>query len=64
MKNLCEHIGYELYTEPEEFSRKCQKFYGNGDDAQFLADDMEFYDGSIKVANAHASKNTKVFMYR
>ncbi|CAB00887.2 Carboxylesterase type B domain-containing protein [Caenorhabditis elegans] len=63
LKNLCEHIGYELYTEPEEFSRKCQKFYGNGDDAQFLADDMEFYDGSIKVANAHASKNTKVFMY-
>lgn len=61
---MCEHVGYELFEKPEEFTKKCGNYYKNGTDAQFLSDDMEFYSGAIKVANAHKRANSKVFMYR
>lgn len=64
LQNLCEHIGYELYKEPEEFSQKCRNFYKNGEDAKSLGDDMEFYYGAIQLANVHSSKDTNVFVYR
>lgn len=63
LKNMCEHVGYELFEKPEEFTKKCGNYYKNGTDAQFLSDDMEFYSGAIKVANAHKRANSKVFMY-
>ncbi|CCG28268.1 Carboxylesterase type B domain-containing protein [Caenorhabditis elegans] len=63
LQNLCEHIGYELYKEPEEFSQKCRNFYKNGEDAKSLGDDMEFYYGAIQLANVHSSKDTNVFVY-
>ncbi|CAI2355164.1 unnamed protein product [Caenorhabditis sp. 36 PRJEB53466] len=61
--NLCEHIGYELFDKPDEFAKKCYAYYRNGSDAQFLSDDMEFYAGSVEIANAHSTASTKVFLY-
>ncbi|CAI2355163.1 unnamed protein product [Caenorhabditis sp. 36 PRJEB53466] len=63
LKNLCEHIGYELYREPEDFSQKCVQSYSNASAADFLSDDMEFYAGAVKIANAHVSPTTNVFLY-
>uniref|UniRef100_A0A1I7UW97 Carboxylic ester hydrolase n=1 Tax=Caenorhabditis tropicalis TaxID=1561998 RepID=A0A1I7UW97_9PELO len=63
LKNMCEHIGYEIYTEKEKFVDNCFTYYSNGTQAQFLSDDMEFYSRAISVASIHVSNNTKVYMY-
>ncbi|EGT59077.1 hypothetical protein CAEBREN_29406 [Caenorhabditis brenneri] len=63
LKNMCEHIGYEVYLEPEVFVDKCITYYSNGTKAQYLSDDMEFYSRAVSMATTHTSKNTKVFLY-
>ncbi|KAF1753774.1 hypothetical protein GCK72_020331 [Caenorhabditis remanei] len=63
LNNICEHVAYEIYSEPEKFVEKCVSYYQDGDHAQFLSDDMEFYSRAISVANVHVSKDTKVYMY-
>ncbi|CAB03273.2 Carboxylic ester hydrolase [Caenorhabditis elegans] len=63
LKNLCDQIGIEIYKESEDFSSKCQKWYINGSDSKSLSDDMEFYTQAINLADAHARKGKKVYMY-
>ncbi|CAB03272.2 Carboxylic ester hydrolase [Caenorhabditis elegans] len=63
LENLCDHIGYVLYEEPETFSKKCQKQYMNGNSSMNLSNEMEFYTPAIDFADSHTSGNTKVFLY-
>ncbi|EFO95005.1 hypothetical protein CRE_09367 [Caenorhabditis remanei] len=63
VKNICEHIGYELYKIPEQFSKQCHNYYMAQDHSQYLSDDMEFYSQAALMADAHSSHNTKVFLY-
>ncbi|CAP25392.2 Protein CBG04745 [Caenorhabditis briggsae] len=63
LQNMCEHIGFEIYKEPERFVDQCVKNYGNATQAQYLSDDMEFYSRAISTANLHLSENTKVYLY-
>lgn len=63
VKNICEHIGFELYEEPERFSKRCYNHYKNGPEVRYLSDDFEFYSQAMLIANAHSSKNKNVYMY-
>ncbi|CAL2046082.1 unnamed protein product [Caenorhabditis brenneri] len=63
VRNVCEHIGYELYKEPEEFANKCYVHYSNGSEVRYLSDDMEFYSQAMLLANAHSTEKTKVYVY-
>ncbi|ULT91490.1 hypothetical protein L3Y34_009244 [Caenorhabditis briggsae] len=63
LKDVCEHIGFEIYKEPERFVDQCVRYYGNDTQAQYLSDDMEFYSRAISTANLPLSENTKVYLY-
>ncbi|EGT59079.1 hypothetical protein CAEBREN_31994 [Caenorhabditis brenneri] len=63
VRNVCEHIGYELYKKPEEFANKCYVHYSNGSEVRYLSDDMEFYSQALLLANAHSTEETKVYVY-